>query len=169
MISSTCKLPVSSLPVIRRSRDYPLILQQSEFTTLLVSEYLCPFPVRVIFPRGNRISPYHQFHLRFKRRTPTQRPNKEAKQKNTLTLTRKLYYQYNNKCSTILWYLGINYTIISLRKMPPQHQSGPDPKALLRELAQHNDFFDNLVDMIPAKLYVAGNSGKFSVSWKKIQ
>jgi 60S ribosome biogenesis protein Rrp14 len=32
---------------------------------------------------------------------------------------------------------------------------------LLRELEEHNSFFDELVDMIPAKLYVAGNSGMF--------
>lgn len=49
--------------------------------------------------------------------------------------------------------------------MPPQHQSEAtaavvDTKALLKELEQHNSFFDDLVDMIPAKLYVAGNSGK---------
>mmetsp|Transcript_16641 Transcript_16641/g.40593 ORF Transcript_16641/g.40593 Transcript_16641/m.40593 type:complete len:250 (-) Transcript_16641:514-1263(-) len=30
---------------------------------------------------------------------------------------------------------------------------------LLQELEDNNEFFDNLVDMIPAKLYVAGNSG----------
>mmetsp|Transcript_6431 Transcript_6431/g.9472 ORF Transcript_6431/g.9472 Transcript_6431/m.9472 type:complete len:388 (-) Transcript_6431:1725-2888(-) len=36
--------------------------------------------------------------------------------------------------------------------MPPQHN-------LLRELQENNGFFDNLVDMIPARLYVAGNSG----------
>ena len=41
--------------------------------------------------------------------------------------------------------------------MPPQHQL-----SILKELEQHNAFFDELVDMIPAKLYVAGNSGKFS-------
>jgi hypothetical protein len=28
------------------------------------------------------------------------------------------------------------------------------------ELDSHNLFFDQLVDMIPAKLYVSGNSGK---------
>lgn len=44
--------------------------------------------------------------------------------------------------------------------MPPQHQSVADPKAILKELEQHNAFFDSLVDMIPAKLYVADNSGK---------
>ena len=45
--------------------------------------------------------------------------------------------------------------------MPPQHESAADTKALLKELEQHNAFFDELVDMIPAKLYVAGNSGTF--------
>ena len=30
---------------------------------------------------------------------------------------------------------------------------------LLRELTEHNDFFDMLVDMIPSKLYIAGNTG----------
>jgi hypothetical protein len=30
---------------------------------------------------------------------------------------------------------------------------------LLQELAEHNDFFDMMVDMIPKKLYIAGNSG----------
>jgi hypothetical protein len=38
--------------------------------------------------------------------------------------------------------------------MPPQHV---DPSLLMQELEQHNDFFDNLVDMIPAKLYVGNN------------
>mmetsp|Transcript_20100 Transcript_20100/g.33345 ORF Transcript_20100/g.33345 Transcript_20100/m.33345 type:complete len:402 (+) Transcript_20100:75-1280(+) len=38
--------------------------------------------------------------------------------------------------------------------MPPLQYSN-----LLRELEEHNVFFDTLVDMIPAKLYVAGNSG----------
>lgn len=33
------------------------------------------------------------------------------------------------------------------------------PEQLLHELQNDNVFFDNLVDMIPAKLYVAGNSG----------
>lgn len=36
--------------------------------------------------------------------------------------------------------------------MPPQHN-------LLHELQENNGFFDHLVDMIPASLYVAGNSG----------
>lgn len=37
---------------------------------------------------------------------------------------------------------------------------------LLRELEEHNDFFDELVDMIPAKLYVAGNSGDDKYNFK---
>jgi hypothetical protein len=51
--------------------------------------------------------------------------------------------------------------------MPPQHQSASviaDPKTILKELEQHNAFFDDLVDMIPAKLYVAGNSGAYLLS-----
>merc|ERR1712232_464140 len=32
--------------------------------------------------------------------------------------------------------------------------------SLLQELQEHNDFFDDLVDMIPAKLYIANNTGK---------
>ena len=39
--------------------------------------------------------------------------------------------------------------------MPPQHM---DPNDLLSELQSHNDFFDNIVNMIPAKLYVAGQT-----------
>jgi len=39
--------------------------------------------------------------------------------------------------------------------MPPLH----NPAALLKELQDHNAFFDELVDMIPAKLYIAGNTG----------
>jgi hypothetical protein len=42
--------------------------------------------------------------------------------------------------------------------MPPLH----DPGYLLRELQDNNAFFDSLVDMIPAKLYIAGNTGAFS-------
>jgi hypothetical protein len=41
-------------------------------------------------------------------------------------------------------------------KMPPQHFNR---NAVLRDLADSNDFFDELVDSIPAKLYVAGNTG----------
>lgn len=40
--------------------------------------------------------------------------------------------------------------------MPPKSIS---PEQLLHELQSDNVFFDDLVDMIPAKLYVAGNSG----------
>eukprot|EP00555_Chaetoceros_dichaeta_P003857 CAMPEP_0198251750 /NCGR_PEP_ID=MMETSP1447-20131203/2483_1 /TAXON_ID=420782 /ORGANISM="Chaetoceros dichaeta, Strain CCMP1751" /LENGTH=470 /DNA_ID=CAMNT_0043936843 /DNA_START=119 /DNA_END=1531 /DNA_ORIENTATION=+ len=41
--------------------------------------------------------------------------------------------------------------------MPPQHYY--DSKKILRDLESNNEFFDDLVDMIPAKLYVAGNTG----------
>ncbi len=41
--------------------------------------------------------------------------------------------------------------------MPPQHS--PKGSDLLSELESHNEFFDNLVNMIPARLYVAGASG----------
>lgn len=44
--------------------------------------------------------------------------------------------------------------------MPPQHLN---QNTILKELEQHNAFFDELVDMIPAKLYVAGNSGTFQM------
>jgi DNA excision repair protein ERCC-4 len=43
--------------------------------------------------------------------------------------------------------------------MPPLH----DPDTLLGELQDNNAFFDSLVDMIPAKLYIAGNTGTFCV------
>mmetsp|Transcript_22869 Transcript_22869/g.25778 ORF Transcript_22869/g.25778 Transcript_22869/m.25778 type:complete len:404 (+) Transcript_22869:123-1334(+) len=39
--------------------------------------------------------------------------------------------------------------------MPPQHVNGK----LLRELEESNAYFDDLVDIFPAKLYVAGNTG----------
>lgn len=39
--------------------------------------------------------------------------------------------------------------------MPPQHAN----TALLRELDDSNFFFDSFVDVFPAKLYVAGNTG----------
>lgn len=42
--------------------------------------------------------------------------------------------------------------------MAPYHSSA----ALLKELQEHNAFFDELVDMIPAKLYIAGNTGELS-------
>ena len=38
---------------------------------------------------------------------------------------------------------------------PKQQQQ----RLLLSDLQDHNAFFDNLVDMIPSKLYIAGNSG----------
>ena len=31
--------------------------------------------------------------------------------------------------------------------------------SLYRDLASHNSYFDNLVDMLPSKLYIAGNTG----------
>jgi len=40
--------------------------------------------------------------------------------------------------------------------MPPQHVSNA---TILQELEEHNAFFDDMVDMIPAKLYIAGNTG----------
>ncbi|KAL7478700.1 hypothetical protein ACHAW6_004456 [Cyclotella cf. meneghiniana] len=40
--------------------------------------------------------------------------------------------------------------------MPPQHIDQTD---LLAELVSHNEFFDSIVNMIPANLYVAGHSG----------
>jgi len=39
--------------------------------------------------------------------------------------------------------------------MPPQHI---DPDSIYKEVEDHNEFFDDLVDLIPAKLYV-GNTG----------
>lgn len=39
--------------------------------------------------------------------------------------------------------------------MPPQHV---DVSYLMKELEEHNDFFDDLVDMIPAKLYVGNHA-----------
>jgi hypothetical protein len=42
--------------------------------------------------------------------------------------------------------------------MPPLHS----PQVLLKELQEHNGFFDELVDMFPSKLYIAGNSGECS-------
>ena len=45
--------------------------------------------------------------------------------------------------------------------MPPQHQHHQpmDSSTILRELKEHNSFFDSVVDMIPATLYVtSGNS-----------
>lgn len=38
--------------------------------------------------------------------------------------------------------------------MPPQHATPIDPKELLRELEDHNDYFDELVDMIPSHIYI---------------
>ena len=42
--------------------------------------------------------------------------------------------------------------------MPPQH-SDNNSDDLHSELLSHNAFFDNVVNMIPAKLYIAGHSG----------
>lgn len=42
--------------------------------------------------------------------------------------------------------------------MPPQH-SDISPSSLLAELNANNAYFDSVVNMIPAKLYVAGASG----------
>lgn len=41
--------------------------------------------------------------------------------------------------------------------MPPQHQFNRNK--VLKELQEHNSFFDDFVDMIPAKLYVSGGTG----------
>lgn len=43
--------------------------------------------------------------------------------------------------------------------MPPLHSTNDDNDDLLSELQSHNAYFDNLVNSIPAKLYVAGASG----------
>lgn len=43
--------------------------------------------------------------------------------------------------------------------MPPQHEYFYDSNKILRDIEANNTFFDNLVDMFPAKLYVAGNTG----------
>ena len=43
--------------------------------------------------------------------------------------------------------------------MPPLHSTNDDNDDLLSELQSHNTYFDNLVNSIPAKLYVAGASG----------
>lgn len=52
--------------------------------------------------------------------------------------------------------------------MPPQHSTNPnsnpytDPHnefSLLSELESHNTYFDSIVNLIPARLYVAGASG----------
>lgn len=41
--------------------------------------------------------------------------------------------------------------------MPPQHQF--NRTKVLKELQEHNSFFDDFVDMFPAKLYVSSNTG----------
>eukprot|EP00985_Skeletonema_marinoi_P023449 scaffold15674_cov148-Skeletonema_marinoi.AAC.3 len=53
--------------------------------------------------------------------------------------------------------------------MPPQHQS--DSNELLSELESHNEFFDGVVNIIPARLYVAGHSGDdaYNVKYNKGQ
>ncbi len=43
--------------------------------------------------------------------------------------------------------------------MPPQHYHSLDTDDLLSELQSHNAYFDSLVNMIPARLYIAGASG----------
>ena len=44
--------------------------------------------------------------------------------------------------------------------MPPQHHHpSPGDSDLLSELLSHNAYFDSLVNMIPARLYIAGASG----------
>lgn len=50
--------------------------------------------------------------------------------------------------------------------MPPQHVN----RKLLRELEDSNAHFDSLVDIFPAKLYVAGNTGEnFSLGQTMLQ
>ena len=44
-------------------------------------------------------------------------------------------------------------------KAAPSNPKQPQQRLLLSVLQDHNAFFDNLVDMIPQKLYIAGNSG----------
>jgi len=43
--------------------------------------------------------------------------------------------------------------------MPPLHHLSVNSKTILKELSEHNSFFDSVVNMIPAKLYVSGNTG----------
>lgn len=50
--------------------------------------------------------------------------------------------------------------------MPAQLEYETYNALLLEELANHNTFFDSLVDMIPAKLYVSGNTGDESYNPK---
>ena len=47
------------------------------------------------------------------------------------------------------------------KMMSLQHGLVHNQKAILNELDENNTFFDNFVDMIPANLYVAGNTGMF--------
>lgn len=49
-------------------------------------------------------------------------------------------------------------SLVNNNIMPPLHD-------LYKELQGHNDFFDLLVDMIPAKVYVAGQSGTL---WRRL-
>lgn len=51
-------------------------------------------------------------------------------------------------------------TMVVKAKKQRKSKDVPSQQALLKDLQENNAFFDALVDMIPAKLYVAGNSGK---------
>ena len=53
-----------------------------------------------------------------------------------------------------------NLNIMGKKKIGRKSSVLPSDQALLQELQASNDFFDALVDMIPAKLYVSGNSGE---------
>lgn len=45
------------------------------------------------------------------------------------------------------------------KQQQQQQQQQEEDEELLQELLEHNAFFDRLVDMIPSKLYIAGQSG----------
>jgi len=55
--------------------------------------------------------------------------------------------------------------------MPQQHNHVYNGEKLLLGLRDHNNFFDDLVDMIPSKLYVADNTGdeKYNPKYRKGQ
>jgi len=57
------------------------------------------------------------------------------------------------------------------KMMSLQHGLVHNQKTILNELDENNTFFDNFVDMIPANLYVAGNTGdeKYNPKYRKGQ